>query len=180
MPHSTHGRSSQFIPILLLGVGAFALALVAGLARSPAPRVRAQETCVQPSAAGCPLELDTVAQAAITEPGAVHNWLLNVQVPNEILVSLGNVGGDYQLWVYGPDNSLLGISNNPGTENELLNVPNVGPGTYWIVVDSPKGETSDLPYALFAVAVPPPEAAPAPAPSFSTYAAPGPRGFLPY
>ncbi len=76
---------------------------------------------------------------------------------------------------------MLGTSNNPGTADEQLRVSNVGQGTYWIVVDSPAGETSDLPYALIGVAAAPPEeAAPAPV-QFSSYQTPPPaRPFLPY
>jgi hypothetical protein len=74
---------------------------------------------------------------------------------------------------------LLGISNNAGNVNEELRATNIGTGTYWIVVDSPSGQVSEAPYTLFAAAAPPPEA-PAPAPAFSTYAAPPPRTFLPY
>jgi hypothetical protein len=167
------------LPVVLLGIGAFAAALVVAFGRHPATRVLAQDACAQPSSSGCPIELDAIAQAAITDPAATHNWLLNVPGTNDIVVALGNLGGDYQLWVYGPDNSLLGISNNPGNANEEVRATNVGTGTYWIVVDSPSGQASELPYTLFATNAAP-QAAPAPAPTFSSYSAPAPRTFLPY
>jgi hypothetical protein len=174
-------RSSQTLPIALLGISAFTLALfVNTLTRGPVVRVLAQTPCAQPSSEGCPMELDLLAEAVIAEPTAVHNWLLNVPGSNNIIVTLGSLAADYQLWVYGPDNSLLGISNNPGIASETVNATNVGPGTYWIVVDSPSGEIAEQPYALFAVA-PATEPLPEPAPVFRTYEpTPGPRTFLPY
>ena len=174
-------RSSQTLPVVLLGISAFAIALfLSTLTRDPVVRVLAQTPCAQPSAAGCPMELDLLAEGVIAEPTAVHNWLLNVPVTNNVVVTLGSLAADYQLWVYGPDNSLLGISNNPGIASETVNATNVGPGTYWIVVDSPSGATAEQPYALFAVAQAG-DAVPAPAPVFRTYdPTPGPRTFLPY
>jgi hypothetical protein len=174
-------RSSQTLPIVLLGVSAFTLALFfTTLTRGPAVRVLAQTPCAQPSSAGCPMELDILAEAVISEPTAVHNWLLNVPLTNDITITLGSLAADYQLWIYGPDNSLLGISNNPGTASETINATNVGPGTYWVVVDSPSGAIAEQPYALFAVA-PSVEPLPVPAPVFRVYEpTPGPRTFLPY
>jgi hypothetical protein len=166
-------------PVLFLGIGAFAAALFVAFTRQPAPHVLAQPTCSQPSSDGCRIELEYVAQGSITEPTAKHNWLLNVQVNTDVVVALGNLAGDYQLWVYGPDNSLLGISNNPGNANEEVRATNVGTGTYWVVVDSPSGQVSEAPYTLFAIAAAPQEG-PAAAPTFGSYTTQPARTFLPY
>ena len=181
MPLTRSARPFPMLLAMLLGAGAFAVGLVTAVTRGPVLPVHAQDTCVQPSSSGCSIELSFVGQSVISQPTQVDNWLLNVNVPNEIVVSLGGLGADYQLWVYGPDNSLLGISNNPGTADEVLRVPNVGPGAYWIVVDSPAGQVSDLPYAVIGVAAAAPEAAAPAAVPFGTYEGPPPaRTFLPY
>jgi len=181
MPLTRSSRPLPMLIALLFGAGAFAIGLATALTRGPILPVHAQDTCVQPSSTGCPMEISFVAQSAIMDPAQSDNWLLNVNIPDELLVSLGTLGGDYQLAVYGPNNALLGISNNPGTTNEELRIPNAGQGTYWIVVDSPAGQVSELPYALIAVAAAPLEpAAPAAVP-FGAYEAPPPaRTFTPY
>jgi hypothetical protein len=182
MPSAPFARSIPTLAITLVGIAAFAVGLSAVLWRDPASDARAQEICTQPLDTGCPMQIDIPVTAALNDPTTTHNWLLNVIVQFDLRIVLTNLPADYQLWVYGPDNSLLALSNNPGTEDEVVNVGFIGVGYYWIVIDSPSGESSDAPYTLNATTVAPvsaPTAVGTPA-GLDPYGTPIPRVILPY
>ena len=182
MPVASLARNTPMLVIAFVGIAAFAVGASTTLWRAPAPGAHAQEACAQPSESGCPMELQTPVGAALNDGTTTHNWLLNVTNDLNFTVALTNLYADFQLWVYGPDNSLLGLSNNPSTQDELLIIGNIGTGTYWIVVDSPSGEASEEPYTLVATAAPAP-APPVPGATPSTlspYGTPLPRIILPY
>ena len=61
------------------------------------------------------MELNSQVTAALTDPAAIHNWLLRVPVNNDFTVVLTQLPGDYELSVWGPDGQLLGSSNFGGT-----------------------------------------------------------------
>jgi hypothetical protein len=175
MPSTNHPRAISTPIVILAGIAAFAIALLITLSRTPAPGAHAQDSCSQPSDGGCPMELNGSVSAALTDPTAVHNWLLRVPVNNDFTVVLTQLSGDYRLSVWGPDGTLIGSSNFGGTEDEIVLVTNTGTGSYRIVVDSPSGDASSDPYLLLATAtgevVPfdPYGAVPPPAVTFSPY-----------
>ena len=180
MPLASLARKTPMLAIAFVGIAAFAVGAFTTLWRAPAPGAHAQDACAQPSASGCPMEIQTPVQAALNDATTTHNWLLNVTNDLNFTVALTNLYADFQLWVYGPDNSLLGLSNSPSTQDEVLTVGNIGTGTYWIVVDSPSGEASEEPYNLVATTVATP-APTGPTPStLSPYGTPLPVPFLPY
>ena len=175
MPSATHARTMPRTAVVFVGVAAFVIGLFAAPTGTPQPAALAQDGCLELASTGCPLEIGNPVGAALTSPTATHNWLLNVAAGLDFTVTLMAPPADYQLWVYGPDGSLRGISNNPGTQDENVQVTNTGGGTYWIVVDSPLGEWTTSPYALIATTEP--AAVP-----FDSYSAPPPppRPFGPY
>ncbi len=182
MPLASLARNTPMLVIAFVGIAAFAVGVFTTQWSAPATGALAQEACAQPSASGCPMELQTPVGAALNDATTTHNWLLNVTNGQDFTVALTNLFADYQLWVYGPDNSLLGLSNNPSTQDEVLTVSNIGIGSYWIVVDSPSGEASEEPYTLVVttVAAPAPPVPGATPSTLSPYGTPLPQTFLPY
>ncbi|MEA2641382.1 MAG: hypothetical protein QOF51_2776 [Chloroflexota bacterium] len=193
MPAMTHARSIPTLTVILAAITIFAVGLMVSLSSTSSMRAHAQSDCSQPASDGCPVDLNSLVQASLTDASTTHNWLVNVQVANDFTVTLTNLPGDYEVTVYGPDPDyvLLGQSNNPGTQDEVVGVSNIGPGTYWITVDSPSGDASDDPYTLLVTSVPvvveatpaPANEAPTPGPtavSFGAYGTPVTRPFLPY
>ncbi|MBM2812877.1 MAG: uncharacterized protein HW416_3636 [Chloroflexi bacterium] len=55
---------------------------------------------------------------------------------------------DFRMYLYGPDNSLVGLSDNLGRADEVFEVLDAIVGRYQLVVDSPRGEAADSPYQL--------------------------------
>jgi hypothetical protein len=182
MPSAPSVRSLPTLAIVLAGIAAFTVGLSAVFWKAPASEAQAQEICAQPSQTGCPMQLDIPVAAALNDPATTHNWLLNVITQNDLRIVLTNLPADYQLWVYGPGDSLLALSNNPGTQDEVVNVGFIGIGFYWIVIDSPSGESSELPYTLNAtpVAFADPATAVATPSGLDPYGTPVPRVILPY
>jgi len=150
---SNHTRAISNPMVILSGIAAFVAALSFTLLRASAPGAYAQVSCSQPSSAGCPMELNSSVSAALTDPTAVHSWLLRVPVNNDFTVVLTQLSADYELSVWGPDGALVGSSNFGATEDEVIGVTNKGTGTYRIVVDSASGESSADPYLLLATTV---------------------------
>lgn len=144
------------IPILviLVGVAAFGFGVATIFFRAPTPGARAQAVapsdCAQPSEEGCWISLEVPTQATPNEPLVAHNWLVDVPEGTDFFVAVANLPADLEVWVYGPDGSLLIQSNRPGYVDEIVPVANVGAGTYWIMVDSPSGDASNEPYTLLA------------------------------
>ena len=182
MPLTNLARSTPMLVVAFVGIAAFAVGALATNWQAPISGAHAQEGCLQPSASGCSIQFQTAVRAALNDATTAHNWLLNVTDGVDFTIALTTLAADLQLSVYGPDSSLLGISNNPGTQDEVLTVSSAGPGTYWIVIDSPSGEASEEPYTLVATTAGAP-AAPAGGPTPSTlspYGTPVPQTFLPY
>ncbi len=124
------------------------------------------EECVQPARAdvGCPLPIGQAVAAAIVDPSHVHTWTLSISVAKHLRFALHGLPADYDLHVYAADGQLLGESTNEGTDDDIVTVQSAPAGTYLVYVDSPLGDTSDVPYGLLAsaedVAPPPPTPAP--------------------
>lgn len=150
---ATYPRSISTL-IILVGAAAFAVGLTTMFFRGPTPGARAQAVeqtdCVQPSEDGCWVALDVPVQAILNDPSVAHNWLVDIPEGMDFSVAAANLPADLQLWVYGPDGSLLHHSNKPGYLDEIVQVSNAGAGAYWIVVDSPGGEAGNDPYTLLA------------------------------
>jgi hypothetical protein len=138
--------SSRSMPVfmILIGVAAFGFALAMMLFRGAAPAVRAQTPvdygCTQPNPDGCAIPLEVPVLAVPNDPTVAHNWLVDVPEATDFFVVAANLPADLQVWVYSPGGSLLRQSNRPGYTEEIVQVSNVGAGTYWIVVDSPGGD----------------------------------------
>jgi len=132
--------------VIFIGVAAFGVGLATMLFRGPTPGARAQAPteidCQQPSESGCWVPLEVPVQAVPNDPTVAHNWLVDVPEATDFSVAVANLPADLQVWVYAPDGSLLRQSNRPGYQDEIVQVANVGAGTYWIVVDSPGGDFS--------------------------------------
>lgn len=169
MSSTTAERPVPTPVVILVGLAVFGGGLLAALLRGPSPAVRAQDECVQPAVSGCPMALNSAVEAALGDPTVTHNWLLSVADANEFTVILTNLPGDYGLSVYGPDDSLLGTQNAAGTEDEVLWIGDAAAGTYWVVVDSPSGESSEAAYTLIATAPIVPFSAYGTLPAFQPY-----------
>jgi len=190
MPSYPHVRSIPTFPVALVGIAVFAAGLLVSLAQNPSLGVHAQTDCVQPADGGCPMQLNISVQAAIDDPTVTDIWLLNVPVTNDFVVLLTNLPGDYEVWVYSPNGSLLGMADSNGTDDKVVQVSNAGTGTYTIQVDSANGDSSEDRYTLVAISAPqllpvPPTpgdvVVPTPAPvtvPFNSYSTPS--TFLPY
>ena len=63
--------------------------------------------------------------------------------------NLVNQPGNYELWVYAPDNTLLGISSDDAIVDRKVQVTNQGVGNYWVVIKSHNGDCSANPYTLY-------------------------------
>jgi len=150
---ATHARSIPIL-VILVGVAAFGLGVATIFFRAPTPGVRAQaiapSDCAQPNEEGCWISLEVPTQASPNDPTVAHNWLVDIPEGTDFFVAVANLPADLQVLVYGPDDSLLHQSNRPGYLDEIVHVANVGAGTYWIVIDSPAGDSSDEPYTLLA------------------------------
>lgn len=166
-------RSSLHTPAaIIVGIAVFVAGLVASLSRGTGPGVHAQPDCVQPAESGCPLGLNNIVQASLTDATSTHNWLLEVPTGDDFILTLTSVPGDYDLTVYGPDSSLRGVAEGVGASDKMIQVGNIGVGTYWVTVSSPRGDASATPYTLIAasmVTIP-----------FTTYGAPPTSPFTPY
>jgi hypothetical protein len=103
-----------------------------------------------PSGSGCPIRFDEGASAALVDPSDAHIWWLTVPIAGSFRVYLTNLPGDYRLYVYAPDGNVAGQSSNPGSADEILDVPVAVPGDYAVFVDSPLGDVSGAPYLLTA------------------------------
>ncbi len=145
----TRARPIPTTAVLLAGITAFAVGFLALQPGVPRTNVHAQTDCTQPSEAGCPIALESTITASLTEGTATHNWLLNVNDSSDFTVNLTNLPGNYQLWVYAPNNDLLGLSTNDGTTDEKVQVTNQGVGVYWVTVNSQNGDANEAPYTLF-------------------------------
>ena len=89
--------------------------------------------------------------AVPNDPTVAHNWLVDVPEATDFYVVAANLPADLQVWVYSPEGGLLRQSNRPGYTEEIVQVSNVGAGTYWIVVDSPGGDYNPRdPYTFLA------------------------------
>lgn len=176
MPSTTVSRSITSLAIPMVGIAAFAIGLLTSPGRTTDLRVHAQDECSQPSATGCPIEVNMPVQAVLDSGMSTHNWLLEVAGLPDFAVSLIGLPGNYSLAVFLPDGSLAATSNNPGFQDEIVRLAGAADGTYRIVVSSPSGDASLNPYTLFANPSGAPEEAPVP---FDTYAPP-PRTFNPY
>ena len=150
MPSTTSARSISTPAVVLSGIAAFGIGLFAVFSGAPSPRVLAQSDCAQPSADGCPMALDSTVSAALSDASATHKWQLNVSDSADFTVTLKNLPADYQVSVAGPDGTALGSSSNPGTQDEIVQITNVGVGTYIVTITSQSGDASDQPYTLIA------------------------------
>jgi len=167
MPSKNRVRSMPTPAVFLAGAAAFAVGLFSVLSSTPSHDAYAQgdcttpdagcpftqNTCTQPSESGCPIALDATVTATLSDATVSHNWLLNVTDSADFTVYLTNLPANYQLWVYGPDGSLLGLSNNDGTTDEKIVVPNKGVGTYWVTVNSQNGDVNASPYTMYSSTV---------------------------
>lgn len=148
---------------LLCGVGALTIGVLlvsSILLPSTATFGRAQASpCVGTLAGDCVLALDNPVLAVLSPDGG-HYWLLAVPELGNLHMTLGELGADYRIYLYGPDSTLVGLSDNPGDSAESIEIPGAGPGLYVVIVDSPRSEFSDRPYYLAAslVLVSPPSA----------------------
>lgn len=142
-------------PGLRLWLGCLALTVVAG--GDPGASVRAEPLhlsratqCIQPSPAGCPLGPEEPASGVLRDPDAAHQWWLTVPSAGRISLLLTDLDVDLRLYVYAPDGTLVGVSQNDGLTPESLQFDAVQQGAYGVFVDSPRGERSALPYRLVA------------------------------
>jgi hypothetical protein len=190
MPSTSKASSVPILGLALIGIVVFAMSLLTTLSAAAPRGAYAQEgepeaqpeqavpeaepECRQPAESGCPMAIGRLARAAMSQVGVTHNWILDLGVNNDLTVTLFNLPTDLQLSVYGPNDSLLGQVSDLGVTQEVLQITNVGTGTYWISVDSPNGGSSPEPYMLIATLVAP-EVAP-----FMPYEQLPPAQFTPY
>jgi hypothetical protein len=106
------------------------------------------DACGQPSADGCPIDLNQPVTAVLTNTNDVHTWRLQLSLAAPLHIALINLPVDYDAHLYGADGSLLGESTKEGTQDDVVDLPNVDAGSYLIYVNSPRGDTSDEPYTL--------------------------------
>ena len=142
------------LAVVVIGLAAFALGLATMAVRGPGHGAHAQDLppgyCAQPNPDGCVLFFETPAQSMLNDPTAAHTWLIDVPDATDFYVAVANLPADLEVWVYGPDNSLLAQSNRPGLQDEIVRVNGAGAGTYSIIVDSPNGDSSIDLYTVLA------------------------------
>ena len=140
--------------IVLAGIAAFGLGLLTMLLRAPTPGAHAQgavpSDCPNLNPDGCAITFEVPALAIINDPAMVHTWLVDVPEGQDFSAAAANLPADFELSVYGPDGTLIALSNRPGYQDEILNITNVGAGTYSLVVDSPGGDWSSDAYTVLA------------------------------
>src|SRR4051812_24406503 len=69
--------------------------------------------CDPTGADGCPLTPGQPAQATLSSVGESHVWVIDLRDGTPFLVQVANPPLDLRLYAYGPDGSLLGVSDNP-------------------------------------------------------------------
>lgn len=141
--------------IILVGLAAFAVGLTTMFFRASTPGAHAQSAvptdCPQPNeAGGCWITLDFPVLAIYNDPSVAHTWFVDVPEAVDFSVAIANLPADLEVWVYAPDGSIIAQSNRPGYQDEIVQIINVGAGTYSIVVDSPSGQSSNDPYTVLA------------------------------
>jgi hypothetical protein len=154
MAATTHPRSASVL-LVLVGLAAFGLGLLMMLLRTPPPGAHAQGAvptdCPQANPdGGCWITLDLPVLAVYNDASVAHTWLVDVPEAVDFSVAVANLPADLEVSVFGPDGSLIAQSNRPGYQDEVVQIINVGPGTYSIVVDSPSGQSSNDPYTVLA------------------------------
>lgn len=115
-----------------------------------APRVGLAAQCTQPSLGGCPLENGRTSTVVLTDADQAHLWRLSLAAPSTLRVLLTGLQADYRLYVYGPDGSLVGISDNRGVIDEVVVILGARAGEYQAFVDSPAGEVTSAAYGILA------------------------------
>src|SRR5579862_6482016 len=107
MPSIPQTRSFPISVLVLIGVAAFALGLLATMSTIGPHGAHAQDQCDPTQPGGCPIPLNSSATNAITYPSQSDTWTVDVEVTNDFFVTLTNLPGEYEETVYGPDGSLL-------------------------------------------------------------------------
>ncbi|MBM2812879.1 MAG: hypothetical protein HW416_3638, partial [Chloroflexi bacterium] len=82
------------------------------------------------------------------DPEGAHLWSIDVPSVGDLRVVMSDLPADYRIYLYGPDRSLVGLSDNPGRTDEVVEVGDAAAGRYQLVVDSPRGEAAGSPYQL--------------------------------
>lgn len=160
-------RCREAIP-LLVGIGLFAVTVLwpfaqnASLASQASLLAFQEPECVQPADVGCPIFFGAPASAVLDDNGVTHLWLLFVPEGTSFEVWLTDLPTPYELALYAPDDSLLGIATNEDSDLVLLALEAAGEGQYSITVASPFGELTGDPYTLLAASAAPSEPAAAP------------------
>ena len=121
-----------------------ALAAVAPAVRLP---VAPTNACLH-SQRGCPLDDGRAMQAVLGTPDEVHGWHITLSTASDLTVVLSNLQVEYDLHVVGPDGTPLYDSSRYGSDDDIATLTGLRPGEYTIYINSPFGDTSDVPYVL--------------------------------
>jgi hypothetical protein len=154
----------------------FALVAVCLFREGTPPRILAQSDCVQPTQAGCQIELGRPAIAVLSGPLDIHTWWLHLDTPGAVTILLANLHADYGLVVVPVHAPSAAEPAEVGDSVVFVAMERAPAGDYLISVSTRSGEVSEQPYLLLASWRPSP---PVPAPAVPEARDPGPQPITP-